>query len=197
MLVSTTSHTFFLHLPLRSGMGRNTKLVAASLSVLAQVPLLALFVLPPTVTESGFPNRELFMVLSSAVDPRNHVAAVTPAMIRPPRADQVTPPQIEVTNPQGPQSLPPRPDPAHPNAGPSMGTDGVSISSSRSLVVLLRVLVLENGLIGEARVVGSCGNHNVDEGAMRFVKANWRFLPALDHGVPIATWATIEVGPND
>jgi TonB family protein len=113
-------------------------------------------------------------------------------MIRPNLAD-ANPPQIEVLDQQAHQSLPPRPDAAHPNPSPALSTASVSIDGSRALVVLLKVLVLVDGEVGSAKVVGSCGYLAIDETAVRFVKANWRFLPALDNGVPTSTWATMEV----
>ncbi len=88
--------------------------------------------------------------------------------------------------------LAPRPDPSHPNMppSPSIAPDGAAQLS----LVLLKLLVREDGTIGAAEVVQSCGDNTLDDEVVAFVKANWRFLPALaEEKTPIQYWTTVAV----
>jgi TonB family protein len=60
-------------------------------------------------------------------------------------------------------------------------------------VVLLKVLVLPNGRIGDVTVEGTCGSSEIDELARTFVASRWRFLPALEKGKLVADWISVEV----
>ena len=57
----------------------------------------------------------------------------------------------------------------------------------------VEVYVLENGRVGNARIVRSSGFERLDQSALDEAKRNWRLLPATRDGVPIAQWYKIRV----
>jgi protein TonB len=85
--------------------------------------------------------------------------------------------------------LAPRPDPAHLNTSPA--PNGIGTNGSISL--LMKILVLPNGTVGDALVLRSSGVERTDILATSYVKANWRFLPALLNGLAIRYWTTVSV----
>jgi hypothetical protein len=89
--------------------------------------------------------------------------------------------------------LPPRPDPASPNLAPVPPRDIAVLAGGRSVLVVVRALVLESGAIGDAVVAGSCGVAALDALALRQVKDSWHFLPALSRGKPVRDWISVEV----
>ncbi len=71
--------------------------------------------------------------------------------------------------------LAPRPDPAHPNPVPAEAAE----SGAQRVLMVLKILVLPDGSVGDAQVVQSSGAADRDSRAIAFVKAGWRFLPAM------------------
>jgi periplasmic protein TonB len=98
-------------------------------------------------------------------------------------------PTIAIASPS--QVLAPRPDPAHLNPAPAAADVGASIATALSVV--LKILVMPDGSISDATVLRSCGHADADAGAMAYVKAKWRFLPALLDGKAIKYWTTVSV----
>jgi len=82
--------------------------------------------------------------------------------------------------------LAPRPDPEHPNPAFTAGHQ-----SSGSVV--LKILVLADGSIADTTIEKTSGAPDVDQSAIAFVKAQWKFLPALLEGKPIQYWTTVVV----
>jgi protein TonB len=58
--------------------------------------------------------------------------------------------------------------------------------------VVLEVLVLGEGTVGEARMVRSCGYPLLDSAALEAVRA-WRFAPGTRAGEKVAMWIKIPV----
>lgn len=58
--------------------------------------------------------------------------------------------------------------------------------------VVVRVEVLSNGLVGDAKIHVSSGFASLDRQALITVKA-WRFNPALQNGTPVMQWVNIPV----
>ena len=56
--------------------------------------------------------------------------------------------------------------------------------------VVVQALVLENGTVGDVRVVQSVPM--LDEAAIASVR-QWRFKPAMSKGAPVAVWVAIPV----
>jgi protein TonB len=87
--------------------------------------------------------------------------------------------------------LAPRPDPAHPN--PLPGAAEIEVGNTAAVTMVLKIMVLPDGSVNEAVVVKSSGTHDIDLAAVAFVKAQWRFLPALLDGTAIQYWTTVSL----
>ena len=59
--------------------------------------------------------------------------------------------------------------------------------------VVLEVLVLENGRVGDARVKKSSGFPRLDEAAVKEVKRSWRLVPGTENGKPVQMWGQFAV----
>lgn len=66
------------------------------------------------------------------------------------------------------------------------------IRAGNAGTVVLSVLVLENGRIGDVRLDQSSGHPRLDESAMREAR-RWRLKPGMRDGVPVAMWKQIPV----
>lgn len=88
------------------------------------------------------------------------------------------------------QKLAPRLDPAHVNALPELPR---TLGSVAALSLKLRILVLPDGSVGDAQVVRSTGQRDIDRLAIETVKNSWRYLPASVNGKPIEAWTTVIV----
>ncbi len=89
------------------------------------------------------------------------------------------------------QNLPPRLDPAHVNERPELpGTFGDLI---KGLSLQMRLRVLADGSIAQARIVRSTGEGAIDRLAIDCVRNRWRYLPASINGKPIEAWMTVIV----
>jgi TonB family protein len=116
-----------------------------------------------------------------------------------PAADFVPAPEIDIADPQPnvvtqvsmvdpSRILPPRPDPAHTNALP--GLPAVFHQLGPTVSALIKVLVLSDGSIADARISRSTGDTKLDAVALVYVKQHWRFLPALASGAAVQCWTT-------
>ena len=89
------------------------------------------------------------------------------------------------------ERLAPTLDPAHVNEQPELpGTLGKLIAE---LVLNLEILVLPDGSVFDVHVLKSTGEAEIDGLAMQWIKTNWRFLPAIRNGQPIAAPTTVMV----
>ncbi|HEX4158030.1 MAG TPA: TonB family protein [Rhizomicrobium sp.] len=88
------------------------------------------------------------------------------------------------------ERLPPRIDPTHANERPELPR---TVAMIGALVLELRVLVLPDGSVGDARVIKSTGEPEYDRIAIETVKGSWRHIPATAGGKPIEAWTTIMV----
>jgi protein TonB len=70
------------------------------------------------------------------------------------------------------------PAPAYPNLSRRLGEQGT---------VLLEILILADGSVGEVRIKESSGHERLDETAAKAVK-RWRYTPAKRAGVAIEYW---------
>lgn len=68
----------------------------------------------------------------------------------------------------------------------------IAIMRKMEGVVLLRVEVLADGIVGKIEVKRSSGYRILDESALRAVK-KWRFSPATLEGVSVKVWASIPI----
>lgn len=89
------------------------------------------------------------------------------------------------------QKIPPRPDVAKPHELPSLPDQYQAFARTASL--MLRILILPDGSIGEADVTRSSGARDIDAFVCSFVKGNWHYLPATVSGQPVEDWMTVVV----
>ena len=85
----------------------------------------------------------------------------------------------------------PRSDPRRPLSQPEYPPS--SRRAGEAGTVILEVLVLENGRVGDARVKQSSGFPRLDEAAMREVKRSWRLVPGTENGKPVQMWGQFAV----
>jgi len=86
--------------------------------------------------------------------------------------------------------LPPRFDPTHVNDKPELPR---SVAMIGALSVELEILVLPDGTVGDAKVVKSTGQPDIDRIAIETVEGSWRYIPATVGGKPVEAWTTIIV----
>jgi TonB family protein len=88
------------------------------------------------------------------------------------------------------QKLAPRLDPAHLNQLPELPH---TLGSVGALALKLRILVLPGGSVGDAQIISSTGEPDIDRLAIETVKNSWHYLPASINGKPIEAWTTVIV----
>jgi len=76
------------------------------------------------------------------------------------------------------------PKPPYPLLARRMGTQGV---------VFLRVHVRADGSVAAAEVTTSSGSALLDDSAVKTVRDQWRFLPALLDGTPVESWVEVPI----
>jgi TonB family protein len=91
------------------------------------------------------------------------------------------------------QTLPARSDPASPNDEPKIPAGFGGATQLGPIIVIADVLVLEDGSIGDAKLVGTSGLSELDDAALSFIKRYWRFLPAVKDGKATKDRITVEV----
>jgi periplasmic protein TonB len=85
----------------------------------------------------------------------------------------------------------PRSDPRRPLSQPEYPPS--SRRAGEAGTVILEVLVMENGRVGDARVKQSSGFPRLDEAAVREVKRSWRLVPGTENGKPVQMWGQFAV----
>ncbi len=85
----------------------------------------------------------------------------------------------------------PKSDPRRPLSQPEYPPS--SRRAGEAGTVVLEVLVLENGRVGDARVKKSSGFPKLDEAALREVKRSWRLTPGTENGKPTQMWGQFAV----
>lgn len=88
----------------------------------------------------------------------------------------------------------PRFDPANPRNAP---TADDYPPASRKLgeegYVILALLIMADGSIGDIRVEKSSGFRRLDDAAIAFYRDNGKFLPSVKAGKKVAAWKTLKV----
>jgi protein TonB len=100
-------------------------------------------------------------------------------------------PPIERTAPT--QPTPTIVQPAIPSSGLSEPLYPASeIRAGHTGTVMLSVQVLENGRVGEVRLLASSGFAKLDDSAMREAR-KWRFIPGKRDGAPVVLWKQVPI----
>jgi hypothetical protein len=102
-----------------------------------------------------------------------------------------TPPTATITAMSTAQMLAPRPDTKHINVPPQLPFLFHALGNGISLI--LKIFVQPDGSISDAHVVKTSGDAKLDEIAVGYVKANWRYIPASISGTPVEDWTTVLV----
>jgi periplasmic protein TonB len=95
------------------------------------------------------------------------------------------------TTAEASQVLAPRPDPKYANASPALPPEFAKLGAGTSMI--LRIFVQTDGSVTDAEIAKSTGDARLDQFAAAYVKAHWRYLPALASGVAIPNWTTVLV----
>ena len=103
----------------------------------------------------------------------------------------VAPPPIAAPAPAAVPRTAPRSDSRRPLTQPEYPPS--SRRAGEAGTVILEVLVLENGRVGDARVKQSSGFPRLDEAAVREVKRSWRLVPGTENGKPVQMWGQFAV----
>jgi len=100
------------------------------------------------------------------------------------------PPVQAAPAPSIPKSAP-KSDPRRPLTQPEYPPS--SRRAGEAGTVVLEILVLANGRVGDARVKTSSGFPKLDEAALREVKRSWRLTPGTENGKPVDMWGQFAV----
>jgi protein TonB len=103
----------------------------------------------------------------------------------------VSPPPIATPAPAPVPRTAPRSDSRRPLTQPEYPPS--SRRAGEAGTVILEVLVLENGRVGDAKVKQSSGFPRLDEAAVREVKRSWRLVPGTENGKPVQMWGQFAV----
>ena len=88
----------------------------------------------------------------------------------------------------------PRADPAHPKPSPiNLPIDGQNRLAGS---LIMKILVRSDGTVADAAVVRTLRRPGADAAAINFIKAQWKFLPALLDGRPIEYWTRVDRNPQ-
>lgn len=138
---------------------------------------------PPKVVQAYVPPPDIKIATPPPPAPVQQVQQATPPprMTPPPQPTPITPPA-------------PPPAPAIPDSGPagiaSTHTTPPYPVLARRLgkegTVTLSLSVSASGDVTGATVVSSSGNGDLDRAAIEWVKAHWRYKPAIRNGQPAA-----------
>jgi protein TonB len=118
-------------------------------------------------------------------------AAPTNAIQQTTNERPVSPPPIATPAPAPVPRTAPRSDSRRPLTQPEYPPS--SRRAGEAGTVILEVLVLENGRVGDARVKQSSGFPRLDEAAVREVKRSWRLVPGTENGKPVQMWGQFAV----
>jgi TonB family protein len=89
------------------------------------------------------------------------------------------------------QMLAPRPDPHHANLPPDLPAELRAFA--KAAMPVLRIHIMTDGSVADAQLAKSSGQHDIDMLALSYVKANWRFIPAMAGGKTLDSWTTVYV----
>jgi protein TonB len=130
------------------------------------------------------PPPEIDIAIAPDAPPTNAIQQTTSE--RPP-----APPPIATPAPAAVPRTAPRSDTRRPLTQPEYPPS--SRRAGEAGTVILEVLVLENGRVGDARVKQSSGFPRLDEAAVREVKRSWRLVPGTENGKPVQMWGQFAV----
>ncbi|HTT84887.1 MAG TPA: energy transducer TonB [Rhizomicrobium sp.] len=132
---------------------------------------------PPPLIHIQAPPRPSPMTVVQSIRPVQPPPVIAPAPPKPapPKVPAPTPPRgIESTHTQ----------PPYPVLARRIGEQGT---------VLLKITVNADGSVQNVTVARSSGDNDLDEAALDWVKAHWRYKPATRDGKPVVAQAEAQV----
>ncbi len=132
--------------------------------------------------------------------PEQKVAPPPTSFVKPTEPQIAPPPVIDIQTPPPPAAIstPPR-QPATNTVPVNASASGIASThttppyppNARRLgeqgEVRLKITVTPQGTVGDAQVEQSSGHPDLDQTAMDWVKSHWRYKPAMQNGVAIAS----------
>jgi TonB family protein len=155
--------------------------------------LLIWFLLRSSRVEIASPQTAAGNLQVSIISTPSNAQLLKPVLQRPVIADVPEPqivaaPKSDASAATGtPDTLAPRPDPQHENLPVKIAGAPVGLHA------ILRVLVGADGSVDEAEISTSSGQPDMDQAAIAFIKAHWKFLPATVGGNAVPFWTTVLV----
>ncbi len=151
----------------------------------------------PSSIEMVFIKEEPDAVIEEMIEPEELMMAIDPTDALPEVIEEPEPEKQEPEEELPPVINPPQqgaiaeakpdylnnPAPVYPLFARRQGWSGV---------VLLRVLVTQEGVVGDIEIKKSSGRKILDEAALKAVK-HWRFLPAQLGGMELESWVNVPV----
>jgi protein TonB len=125
-----------------------------------------------------------------------------PTMVVP--KDTIAPPQIEVQTPT-PNAIQQKVAPQQPSAAPATRANGISSTHStppyppgakkaqQEGTVVLHIMISASGDVTSATVSKSSGVPELDQTAVSWVVAHWKYKPATNNGVAVASQSDAQV----
>ena len=171
---------------------KQQRIVAASSAVFLQLLAVLLLAIGLRVS-TAVPSAEV--TLSMGGELGTSAPAPKPPLIVP-ETPVITPPVIDIADtitsdetptPGSPDVTMPAMAIAEAHALPALPD---AMRNERVATVRLLIEVSEGGSISDAHVQSSCGNAALDQLAIEWVKAHWRYKPALRNGVPYGVETT-------
>jgi TonB family protein len=143
---------------------------------------------PPNLYAKIFPAQ-----LQAQPPPEPHLVSPNIALVPEPMIviEPDTPKTTTITAMSMAQMLAPRPDTNHINVPPQLPAVFRTLGNGISMV--LKIFVQPDGSISDAHVMRTSGDAKLDEIAVEYVKANWRYIPASISGSPVEDWTTVLV----
>ncbi|SRR5579885_653660 len=132
--------------------------------------------------------------------PKPQTVPPPPTLVKPTEPQVMPPPEIVVQTPPPPAAISAPPQQPATNPVP-VNASAAGITSTHTTPpyppnarrlgeqgqVLLKIMVTPQGSVSDAQVARSSGYPDLDQTAVDWVKSHWRYKPAMQNGVAIAS----------
>jgi protein TonB len=186
----------------RRGLTRE-RIVGYALAGLVNLGLVAVLIEGLAVHYLRHEAQELKAQVIPTTQPETTVNVPPPTMIVP--KDTIAPPEIVVQQPQPQTTIQARTAPAAPAAAPSSRANGITSTHStppyppdakkneQQGTVVLHIMISAQGDVTNATVSRSSGVPVLDQTAVDWVVRHWKYKPATDNGVAVASASDAQV----
>ena len=133
--------------------------------------------------------------------PQQRVLPPPPSMVKPTEPQVAVPPEIQIQTPPPQTAISAPPQQAVTNPAPLVNASAAGITNTHTTppyppmarrmseqgIVRLKISVTPQGTVSDAQVEQSSGHPDLDQTAMAWVKAHWRYKPAMQNGMAVAS----------